>query len=433
MEFLKEFNCTCGKVHKAMVDDVVIGNGVIKRLPEFIKKYSAKKVFIVEDVNTYAVAGKTVENILADNKIEYGKYVFPDKFLEPDEKAVGKVITHYDYSSDIIVGVGSGVINDISKILSKVSQNPYVIVATAPSMDGYASASSSMNVDGLKVSLPSRCANVVIGDIDILKTAPIKMLKSGLGDMLAKYVSILEWRISNLINGEYYCEYVANVIRSSVKKCVDNAKGLLKKDDEAIKAVFEGLVLGGISMNYVGVSRPASGVEHYFSHVLDMRGLEFKTPVELHGIQCAVGTNYALKIYEKLKKIIPNREKALSYFKTFDYDKYSKWLIEFLGKGALSMIELEKKEGKYDAKKHKDRLTKIIDNWNKILKIMDEELISSTEFQSILDTIEAPKTFSEIGLKEDMVKKVFIATKDIRDKYVLSRLCFDLGVIDQVV
>ena len=75
---------------------------------------------------------------------------------------------------------------------------------------------------------------------------------------------------------------------------MDNAPGLLRREEEAVAAVFEGLVIGGVAMNYAGLSRPASGVEHYISHVIDMRAVEFGTPMELHGIQCAVGTVKAI-------------------------------------------------------------------------------------------------------------------------------------------
>ncbi len=95
---------------------------------------------------------------------------------------------HFDSSCDCIIGVGSGVINDISKLISTVTGRKYIIVATAPSMDGYASVLSSVARDGLKISLPTRCADVIIGDTDILASAPTHMLKAGLGDMLAKGV-----------------------------------------------------------------------------------------------------------------------------------------------------------------------------------------------------------------------------------------------------
>ena len=424
--------CACGKKHSFSAD-VVVGKGVVKRLPQFVRKFQAVKPFVLSDVNTYAAAGELVCKILTDDGIPYRSYSFPCTALEPDEHSVGSAMMHFDTSCDIIIGVGSGVVNDVAKILSNISGKPYIIVGTAPSMDGYASASSSMTRDGLKISLPSRSADVIIGDTDILCQAPLHMMKAGLGDMIAKYVSICEWRISHLITGEYYCEDIAQLIRSALKRCTDNAAGLLKRDEAAVQAVFEGLVIGGVAMNYAGLSRPASGVEHYISHVLDMRGAEYGIPVDLHGIQCAIGTVIAVSLYEKIRKVCPDREKALAYAAAFDKEDWFSQLRQLLGKGAESMIALEAKEGKYDVAAHKERLEVILSHWDEILRIMDEELPSAAQLDALMDTIEAPKTLASIGVDEELLPNIFRATKDIRDKYVLSRLAWDLGVLDEMV
>lgn len=424
-------NCSCGKKHVMPVKEIVVEKGALNLLPTIIKKYSCKKPFILSDKNTYLAAGERVVEILKDNGINFTSYVINVDNLEPDEKAVGSAIMHFDHTCDMVIGVGSGVINDISKILAKTSNKLYMIVATAPSMDGYASATSSMSIDGLKVSLPSKCADIIVGDIDVLKNAPDIMLSAGLGDMLAKYISICEWRIANEITGEYYCENVAELIRFALKRCVDNASGLLKRDENAVKAVFEGLVIGGVAMAYAGVSRPASGVEHYFSHVWDMRGLEFGTKVALHGIQCAVGTYIAAGLYEKVLKITPNKEKAISYAKTFDYGEWANVLKVFFGTGADAMIALEEKEQKYSVEKHSKRLEIILDKWTKICQIIREEIPTQKEIEKILDVIKAPKNPKELDIDCDLLTTLK-ATKDIRDKYVLSRLLWDLGVIEEI-
>ena len=423
--------CSCGKVHTLPVKDIIVGSGVVNRIPELVKQYGGTKVFVLSDVNTYPVAGEKVCNLLKENGIAYTSYVLQDKHVEPSEKAVGSVMMHYDYACDLIITAGSGVLNDISKILSCVSKNPYFIVGTAPSMDGYASGSSSMERDGLKISLNTRCADVVIGDIDILATAPAHMLKAGLGDMIAKYTSICEWRMAQILVGEYYCEEIAELVRVAVKRCVDNADGLLKRDPVAIEAVFEGLVLTGVAMAYAGVSRPASGVEHYFSHCWDMRAASFGTKYDLHGIQCGVGTWYAVNLYEKLRTVTPDKQKALAFAKSFDLAAWHEKLHAFLGEGALAMIELEKKEGKYDVEKHAARLDLIVEHWDELLAIMDAELPTVDALANLLETIEAPKTLQEMDMDASVLPTTFCATKDIRDKYVLSRLCWDLGILDE--
>ena len=424
--------CSCGREHDIAIDEVVVGKGVIQRLPEFLVRYQSKKPFILADKNTYKAAGETAANILRENGIAYASYIFPQDALEPNEEAVGSAFMHFDSSCDLIIGIGSGVINDIGKILSNVSGRRYIIVGTAPSMDGYASATSSMSMDGLKVSLNSRCADVIIGDTDILKQAPEHMLKSGLGDMLAKYISIAEWRIGNLITGEYYCERVAQLIRSALKKCVDNAEGLLKREEAAVEAVFEGLVIGGVAMAYAGVSRPASGVEHYFSHVWDMRGLEFGTQVDLHGIQCAMATMKAVTLYEAVKTTVPNKEKAFAAVEAFDYSDWSVRLRGFLGNSGETMIAQEKKEQKYNKTSHPARFRKIADNWDTLLQIIEEELPSADQLSAIMDTIGISKDLNTIGVDKECAKLTFRATKDIRDKYVLSRLAWDLGILDEL-
>ena len=427
--YLKTENCPCGRAHTAPIDDVIVGNGVISRLPGIIAKYGAKKPFILADVNTFQAAGQAVCSLLDEAGIRYSRHIFPDTALEPDEKAVGSLLLHYDDSCDLVIGVGSGVINDIGKILSSVTGHRYIIVATAPSMDGYASATSSMARDSLKISLNTRCADVILGDIDILKNAPEHMLKSGLGDMLAKYISIAEWRIAHLITGEYYCEEVAQLIRSALKKCADNAQGLLKREDAAIRAVFEGLVIGGIAMTYAGVSRPASGVEHYFSHVWDMRGLEFGTPVDLHGIQCAQATALSAKLYDAVKAMTPNKEKAEAFVENYRYSSWSKTLLSFLGRSAETMIALEEKEGKYRKESHPARFAIIEENWSKIVQIIREEIPSYETLSQLLRTIGIAE---DPAMDQEALRLTFLATKDIRDKYVLSRLAWDLGICDEL-
>lgn len=423
-------NCPCGKDH-SLQSEIVIESGAIGRLPAILCARNIARVHLIADGNTYAAAGKTVAAALLAAGIRLTEYVF-ENGIEPDENASELAEQNYT-EADAIVAVGSGVINDIGKILANDHNKTYVIVGTAPSMDGCVSATSSVVRGGLKISLPSKCADIIIGDLDVLAAAPMKMMVAGLGDMLAKYISIAEWRIAHIVCGEYYCENVAKLVRTALKKCVDNADGLLQRDKQAVRAVFEGLVICGAAMKFAGLSRPASGQEHYFSHIWDMRGVEFGTPIELHGIQCAVGTLLTAKLYEKLLAKAPDRQTALAYAAEFDFDSHAARLRRLLGKGAESMIAAEAKDKKYDVSLHAERLEIILAHWNDICAIVQEEVPSVDVLNALLQKIGCPTTPEQIGQQSEMLPDVFAATKDIRDKYVLSRLAWDLGEIDNLL
>ena len=163
-----------------------------------------------------------------------------------------------------------------------------------------------------------------------------------------------------------------------------------------------------------------------------MRGLEFGTKVDLHGIQCAMGTMQAVKLYEYVIAHQPDPEKAKAFVERFDYADWSRQLKEFLGASADTMIALEAKEGKYDKATHAARLDLILQNWENILQILKEELPTAARLEEIMDTIGISTDLNTLGVDSACAKQTFRATKDIRDKYVLSRLSWDLGILEEL-
>lgn len=423
------FKCSCGKIHESGTKKVIIEKNAVRHLPALLEEIGSTKPFLLSGHDTFAAAGEKVCAVLKDAGISYSKYVFGHSPVLPTEHSVGSAVMNFDYSCDCVIGIGSGVINDIGKILAKATGRPYLIVGTAPSMDGYASPTSSMELDGRKVSLDSTFAYAIVGDLDILCKAPMKMLQAGVGDMIAKYIALCEWQIGELLVDEYRCPVVDAMVETALERCVKAAAGLPARDEEAVKAVMEGMVITGIAMKYAGVSRPASGMEHYFSHIWDMRSLAFGTKSDLHGIQCGIGTLLSLKVYDYIRTVVPNREKALAYVANFNLEKWNAQLSSFIGPGAQALIEDERKAGKYDAAKHAARLQRILTDWDKIMEIVNS-LPRYGEVLELMNLIGAPVSAEDFDVTPEQMRTTFTMTKDIRDKYIASRLLWDLGLLE---
>lgn len=60
--------------------------------------------------------------------------------------------------------------------------------------------------------------------------------------------------------------------------------------------------------------------------------------------------------------------------KAFSYPGWQKLLRAFLSAGAETMIAQEAREQKYSVQHHGQRLPRILENWENILKILEEEL-----------------------------------------------------------
>lgn len=422
--------CACGRTHKVDMAFLRIGPGAVASIPEALRAVGGSKPFIVCDVNTKKAAWDAVRPVLEAAGIPYTLYCFPMEHVEPDEYAVGSLTMAFDPACDCVMGIGSGVINDCCKVLCHAVGKKQLIVGTAPSMDGYASNSSSMIRERIKVSLYNAAPAAIICDTEIMRNAPMRMLWAGFGDMLAKYIALCEWRISNLVTGEYYCENIAGLMRESLRRIVESASGLKNRDEKAVRATVEGLVLSGIAMSYAGISRPASGLEHYFSHLWEMMALDRGTPYELHGIQVGVGTLITLKLYDQIRKMTPDRRTAQDFIDHFSNEEWEAMIRRIFGKAAETVIRQEHEVfHKNDKARHAARLDKIINGWSEIQRFIAEEIPETETIAAMMRDLGMPMVPADIDISREDTENAFIGSRDIRDKYLSSSLLWDMGLL----
>ncbi|MBO5374924.1 MAG: sn-glycerol-1-phosphate dehydrogenase [Clostridia bacterium] len=412
-EILKGVECTsCGKVHKCPIESVFVEENAILRLLALCQKYN--KILLVADENTYAVAGETTEKILNERILR--QVIFSGKtVLIPNEEAIATVTKSMD-NIDLILGIGSGVIQDLCKYVSHFSKIPYMIVATAPSMDGYASTGSAMILKGMKETVPAGLPLAIIADTGVLKNAPMEMIKAGYGDIIGKYSALNDWRLSSVVNGEYFCQYIYDITYEMIKKTLSTAGGLLKRDEKSIRALAEALIVVGIMMSFATTSRPASGSEHHLSHFFEITGIVKNEPYFAHGVDVAYSTVITADIRKRLlEKPFPSvqyKEDKASYLKNMQ-DAYKEV--------ASGCIALQERLGTYN----RDRLSIYKSKETEIRKIL-EEMPSPIEIEQMLALVELDiKEFYALYGKEKLEKAIKYA-KDLKDRYTVLWLNYDL-------
>lgn len=199
-----------------------------------------------------------------------------------------------------VLSVGSGSVNDPCRLATARENKMLCIFATAPSMDGFASYSSPIVDNGFKASYAAKSPEVIIGDTAILAAAPVALKSSGFGDMIAKYVGLVDWKISSMLTSEIYCERVAKLTRDAVDILMGMADRVTANDEETAGKIFEALLMTGIGMSFMQNSRPASGSEHIIAHLLECKELPHGIIPNYHGEDIGVCTLEMLKFYQSL-------------------------------------------------------------------------------------------------------------------------------------
>ncbi len=416
---LKGMDCTCGKHHSCDIGFIAVENNAVKHLTSLCKDY--KNILIVADENTYKAGGEKAEAYIKDKNID--RVIFSgDTVLIPNEEAIDK-IREKTADTDLIVGIGSGVIQDLCKYVSFFDKIPYYIVATAPSMDGYASTVAAMILRGMKVSYITKVPEAIIADTSIIKNAPLDMIKSGYGDVIGKYSALNDWKLSNLLFGEKLCEYIYNLTRDMLLATVPLADKLLSRDEESIKTLTEALIGVGIAMAYQENSRPASGSEHHISHFFELNGIRKGTYYFPHGTDVAYSTVISCAVREKLL----NADFNCKRFVMSD-EEYISGITDAYGETANECIELQKKSGNYTA----DRIPLYLAKEKEIKEVLSE-IPTAKEMEELLCKIglDMQKFYDTYDNKT--INKAVLFAKDLRDRFTALWMYYDIFGTERIV
>ncbi len=410
-KLLKGVECACGKKHTCDIKYVFIEDNAILRLCEICQAYN--NILLVADQNTFAAAGKQTEEALKSKSIE--KVIFSgETVLVPDESAINTVEEKLE-GIDLIIGIGSGVIQDLCKYISFYNKIPYMVVATAPSMDGYASNGAAMITDGMKVTYSAGLPIALVADTEVIRNAPMEMLKAGYGDIIGKFSALNDWKLSHCVNNEYFCQYIYDLTFEQIIKTVKLAAGILKRDSESVKALMDALIIVGILMSFAGSSRPASGSEHHLSHYFEITGIIEGSEYFPHGIDVAYSTVVTAALREKILAN-PFPEKTVKK----DVAEYTYNMQRVYKSVAEGCIALQEKVGFYN----NDRSEIYIQKEEEIRSIL-AEMPTADKIKELLMLVglDIGEFYSLYG--NEKIEDAVIYAKDLKDRFTVLWMNYD--------
>ena len=264
---------------------VLIGDGVIGQLGDFIKESAGNgKVVISAGTNVASKVRREVDSALGHEPVWV-------KVEAADTRNVDRVMAAAA-GSGCIVGVGGGKSVDVGKLAAFKLHLPFYSVPTSASHDGISSPFASLKGLDRPYSIMAKPPVGILADIDVISSAPRRLLASGCGDLVSKLTAVKDWQLAKRVTGEYYGSYSASLALMSASVVLDHAKQIGRFDRDSVRDLVEALISTGVAAGIAGSSRPCSGSEHLFSHYLDRAAPDSG----LHGEQCGIGTIMMAKL-----------------------------------------------------------------------------------------------------------------------------------------
>lgn len=417
---------------------VVVERALPSRLPGLLRDAfpDAPPLLLVADANTWEAAGDAVAATLAASGISTDRLILEPQANEnkvhPDESHVNTVADRLRETGRTALAVGAGTINDLAKMASFRLERPYVVVATAPSMNGYTSAIAAIVVDGLKKTLAARGPRLIAADTDVLARAPDRMIGAGYADMVAKWVASADWRLADRLLGSGYDPRVERVSRAAIDLLLGEEPAIGQRRPESVAKLMDALSISGLSMAIAGSSAHISGAEHLFSHYIDMMVPDVADR-ELHGRQAGIGTLCSAAIYEALLTWSPDQlDVDERVAKQPPWDVRRTQIEEHFGKVAPAVLE-EAKAVHAEGESLRERLTHLIDVWSALRPEIAEAVAPRAAIESRMREAGAPFHFADLGITGPQMREILTWSKDIRARYTVLHLAADLGLLESCV
>ncbi len=268
--------------HIAIPTILKVGKGTLNNIGTYMKESGFEQAVIYFGNGLIDMFGYGVMESLKKEGVNVLEY------REMDSVDIDDIIDmafSIDSRVQVIVGIGGGKVIDAAKYAAYLRKLPFLSVPTSSSSDGFSSASASLIVNGRRTSVPARMAYGIIVDTEVIRTAPVKFIYSGIGDMVAKITALYDWVYEDRTGYTELNDFAMMIAKKAVNSFVRTPFETIQ-DDLFLKELLDSLAMSGIANEIAGGSSPTSGSEHLISHALDKM---LETP-QLHGIQVGIAT-----------------------------------------------------------------------------------------------------------------------------------------------
>jgi len=411
-----------------------IGSGILEQTPRLYRDhFGDRPAMLVADGNTYAAAGqRVVEAFRKAGHPLQDAFIFRAPDLYAEHRFVTELEAALQPHQAIPIAVGSGTINDLTKLASHRTGRPYLCVASAASMDGYTAFGASITYQGAKQTFLCPAPTAVLADLEVICAAPGLMNAWGYTDLLAKVTAGADWIVADALGIEPIDPPAWAIVQGRLREMVADPAGVAARNPEAVGRLEEGLMLGGFGMQSSRSSRPASGAEHQFSHLWDMQHHTHNGKTPSHGFKVGIGTLAVAALYEYLlAQPLDQLDAAACGRQWPDAETWCQRAREWLGEGELAAGAAKELRAKHSPPEAlQAQMEQLRSLWPELREQLRAQLMPLATLREMLRTVGAPTAPEEIGITRERLRRSYWQAYCIRRRFTALDLAVRTGLLE---
>jgi glycerol-1-phosphate dehydrogenase [NAD(P)+] len=264
------------------------------------------------------------------------------------------------------------------------------------------------------------------------------MTAAGYGDLLGKVPAGADWIVADALQVDPIDPHVWSLVQGPLREATARPAELAAGDRSAMEALVEGLMMSGLAMQVAGSSRPASGAEHYFSHLWELEGLAHGVeggPPPEHGLKVGFASIAMAAFYERLLQRdlstvdIEARRRLWPSWEQVEQKVRATHRTPGLDQAALA----QSREKYIDADQLAQRLTLLRERWPALRERIQQQLLTANQLREQLGAAGCPTSPAELGLSLADLKATYIRARMIRSRYTILDLADETGTLNECV
>jgi glycerol-1-phosphate dehydrogenase [NAD(P)+] len=416
---------------------LVIEPGARHQVPGvFGELFGDVTAIVIADDNTFAAAGRDIHDALRRAGREMLEpLVLPADDVYAEYSFVTQIQNVLQANCAIPIAIGSGSINDLTKLAAHLCGRQYLCVATAASMDGYTAFGASITREGSKQTFDCPAPIGVVADMDVIVAAPKGANASGYADLMAKCPAGADWIVADGLGVDGIDEANWEMVQSRLRAWLADPSGIPRGDFDATRRLTMALMVTGFAMQAACSSRPVSGAEHQFSHLWDMEHHTHNGAAPSHGFKVGIGSLASLALYEfVMSSDIAALDIELAVEAWPDAEANEREIDSL-----FPQPDLRRKAVLESGLKHADRdalrkqLQQLKTEWPRMRERLAGHLIARREVRDMLQAAGCPVEPEQIGISNARLRESFRKAYHIRRRFTIFDLVRRTNLWDEAI